>query len=84
MPKWEVEKQYYEMSEFVGFQTIVILDPNGMIFDAVVALVWPFDIYLNLVHHTVSKYLKQISTYTVNVLLYIVQQYCSGQILIRT
>ena len=32
---WAVEKQYYEMPEFVGFQTIVFLDPNGMIFDAV-------------------------------------------------
>ena len=32
---WAVEKQYYEMPEFVGFQTIVIVDPNGMTFDAV-------------------------------------------------
>ena len=32
---WAVEKQYYEMPEFVGFQTIVILDPNGITFDAV-------------------------------------------------
>ena len=35
MPKWAVEKQYYEMPELVGFQTMVILDPNGMTFDAV-------------------------------------------------
>ena len=35
MPKWAVEKQYYEMPELVGFQTMVILDPNGMSFDAV-------------------------------------------------
>ena len=35
VPKWAVEKQYYEMSELVGFQTMVILDPNGMTFDAV-------------------------------------------------
>ena len=26
------------MPEFVGFQTIVILDPNGMIFDALCVL----------------------------------------------
>ena len=32
---WAVEKQYYEMLEFLGFQTIVILDLNGMTFDAV-------------------------------------------------
>ena len=32
---WAVEKQYYEMSELVGFQTMVILDPNDMTFDAV-------------------------------------------------
>ena len=35
MPKWAVEKQYYEMLELVGFQTIGILDPNGMSYDAV-------------------------------------------------
>ena len=35
MPKWAVEKQYYEMPELVGFQTMGILDPNGMTFDAV-------------------------------------------------
>ena len=35
MPKWAVEKQYYEMPELVGFQTMVILDPNGMLIDAV-------------------------------------------------
>ena len=35
MPIWAVEKQYYEMPEFVGFQTMVILDPFGMTFDAV-------------------------------------------------
>ena len=29
---WAVEKQYYEL---VGFQTMVILDHNGMTFDAV-------------------------------------------------
>ena len=29
---WAVEKQYYEMSELVGFQTIVILVPNGLDF----------------------------------------------------
>ena len=35
VPMWAVEKQYYEMPELVGFQTMVILDPNGMTFDAV-------------------------------------------------
>ena len=35
VPSWAVEKQYYEMPEFVGFQIMVILDPNGMTFDAV-------------------------------------------------
>ena len=34
VPMWAVEKQYYEMPEFVGFQTMVILDPYGMTFDA--------------------------------------------------
>ena len=34
MPQRAVEKQYYEMSKLVGFQTMVILDPNGMTFDA--------------------------------------------------
>ena len=32
VPMWAVEKQYYEMSELVGFQTIVILVPNGLDF----------------------------------------------------
>ena len=29
MPQRAVEKQYYEMPELVGFQAMVILDPNG-------------------------------------------------------
>ena len=29
------QKNYYEMPELVGFQTMVNLDPNGMAFDAV-------------------------------------------------
>ena len=29
MPQRAVEKQYYEMPELVGFQTMVILNPNG-------------------------------------------------------
>ena len=41
------------MPELIGFQTMVILDPNDMTFDAVVSLVWSFDFYLNLAHHTV-------------------------------
>ena len=40
------------MPELVGFQTMVILDPNGMTF--VVTLVRTFDFHLNLDHHTVS------------------------------
>ena len=35
MPQWAVEKQYYKMPELVGFQSMKILDPNGMTFDAV-------------------------------------------------
>ena len=35
MPKWAIEKQYYEMPKLLGFQTMVILDPNGMSFHAV-------------------------------------------------
>ena len=35
MPQRAVEKQYYEVPELVGFQTMVILDPNGMTFDSV-------------------------------------------------
>ena len=30
-----VKKQCYEMPELIGFQTMVILDPNDMTFDAV-------------------------------------------------
>ena len=35
MPQRAVEKQYYEMLELVGFQTMVMLDPNCMTLDAV-------------------------------------------------
>ena len=35
MPQWAVEKQYYKMLELVGIQTMEILDPNGVTFDAV-------------------------------------------------
>ena len=35
VPQRAVEKQYYKMPELVGFQTMEILDPNGMTFDAV-------------------------------------------------
>ena len=35
MPIWAIEKQYYKMTELVGFKTMVILDPNSMTFDAV-------------------------------------------------
>ena len=39
---WAVEKQYYEMHESAGFQSIVILDPNGMTFDDVGVFVLTF------------------------------------------
>ena len=32
VPIGAVEKQYYEMPELVGFQTMVILVPNGLDF----------------------------------------------------
>ena len=43
------------MPELVGFQTMVILDPYGMTFDAVSILGLAFDLYLNLDHHTVRS-----------------------------
>ena len=42
------------MPELVGFQTMGILDPNGMSFDAVGAFGPAFQL-LNLAHHTMSK-----------------------------
>ena len=54
------------MPELIEFQTMVILDPNDMTFDAVVSLVWSFDFYLNLAHHTVGeefKYLELIKLF---------------------
>ena len=39
---WAVEKKYYEMPELVGFQTMVVLYPNGMTFDAVGVFVLDF------------------------------------------
>ena len=56
MPQRAVEKQYYEMPELVGFQTMVIRDPNGMTFDAVGVFSLAFQLYLNLAHHTVLQY----------------------------
>ena len=45
------------MPELVGFQTMVILDPNGMNFDAVgVFGLVSFNFYLNLASHTVLWY----------------------------
>ena len=41
------------MPELVGFQTMEIVDPNGVTFDAVG--VFGLDFYLNLVHHTVMS-----------------------------
>ena len=49
------KKQYYDMPELVGFQTMVILDPNGMTFDAGGA--FGPDFYSNLDHHTVYSQL---------------------------
>ena len=43
------------MPKFVGFQTMVILDHNGVTFDT---LVWPFNFYLNLTRHTVQCAVK--------------------------
>ena len=40
------------MPELVGFQTMMILDPNGITFDAVGVFGLVF--YLNLAHHTVD------------------------------
>ena len=51
-----IEKQFYEIPEFVRFQTIVIMNPNWMTFDRCcvrvlcVTLVRPFEFDLNLVH----------------------------------
>ena len=57
MPQRSVEKQYYEMPELVGFQPMVILDPNALMLW--VSLVWPFNFYLNLAHHTVILHFRQ-------------------------
>ena len=35
VPQRAVEKQYYKMPELVGFQTMEILDPSRVTFDAV-------------------------------------------------
>ena len=56
VPIWAVEKQYYEMPELVGFQTMVILDPYGMTFDAVGVF--------GLAFHLLSK---SCSTYCVGI-----------------
>ena len=55
MPQRAIEKQYYEMPQLVGFQTMVILDPNVILMPLMlwVSLVWPFNFYLNLARHTV-------------------------------
>ena len=52
MPQRAVEKQYYEMPELVGFQTMVILDPNGMTFNAVGA----FGLVFQLLFKSGSSY----------------------------
>ena len=46
------------MPVLVGFQTIVILDPYGISFNAVGVFVWTFNFYLNLAHHTVEPLLR--------------------------
>ena len=46
------------MPELVGFQTMVILDPKGMTFDAGMSLVQTFDFYLNLDPHTVVGFFR--------------------------
>ena len=55
VPQRAVEKQYYKMPELVGFQTMEILDPNGVTFDTVGVFGWEFKFYLNLAHHIVSQ-----------------------------
>ena len=41
------------MPKLVGFQTMVILDPYGMTFDAVVVFGLVSQLFLNPAHHTV-------------------------------
>ena len=52
MPQRAVEKQYYKMPELVGFQSMEILDPNGMTFDAVGV----FDLVFQLLFKSASSY----------------------------
>ena len=47
------EMFFEDFTELVGFQPIVILDLNGIIFNAVGAFGLSFNINLNLAHHTV-------------------------------
>ena len=47
------------MPKFVGFQTIIVLDPNGITLKLQGSLVWPFNFYLNLAHYTGSQILNQ-------------------------
>ena len=58
-----VEKQFYELPESAGFQTIIILVPYDMLW---MPLVWPFIFYLNSAQHTV-----QWTKNNVNCLLYL-------------
>ena len=46
-----VEKQFYELPESAGFQTIINLVPYDMLW---MPLVWPFIFYLNSAQHTVQ------------------------------
>ena len=41
------------MSEFVGFQIMIILDPYDMAFEIVVVFGLDFDFYLHRTQHTV-------------------------------
>ena len=52
-------KTVLEMPKFVGFQTIIVLDPNGITLKLQGSLVWPFNFYLNLAHYTGSQILNQ-------------------------
>ena len=52
-------KTVLEMPKFVGFQTIIVLDPNGINLKLQGSLVWPFNFYLNLAHYTGSQILNQ-------------------------
>ena len=62
MPQRAVEKQYYKMPELVGFQSMEILDPNGMTFDAVGV----FDLVFQLLFKSASSYCERSVNFRMN------------------